>query len=163
MDANLEALDVALDLVQLEESFTIFVLGVLNRESDVESIISVRSRVANVNIEQSVILDTDPARLLVDVVANVLGLKAQTREGQSRGRFKLGCISGVTLLAADLVLVAEVSLVRNERLAREADVVDDKVNVLGLKGEGAGKSVSEPHSIQREQLTVNSTRGKGIA
>lgn len=118
---------------------------------------------SNVDIKQSIVLDADPSGLLVDIIADVLGLETETREGQGSGGLELGGIGGITLLAADLVVVAEVRLVGNERLAGKADVVNDEIDILGLC---AGRVSQRTSWIARPSpmaLTVNSTRGKGMA
>lgn len=131
------------------------------KNSHVESI----ARAApNVDIQQSVILEADPSRLLLNVVRDVLGLQPEAREANGSGGGELGSVGGVALLDRALVVVLEEHAVGNERVGGEADVVDDEVDVGGLR-ERERKGVSFRLGVRYEDgrgLTVNSTRGRGM-
>lgn len=129
VDREVEAINGNVDLLDLEERLAVLLLGVLDSDGHVESISRASSEV---EVQETVVLESDPSRLLLDVVRDVLGLKPESREADGGGGGELGRVGGVALLDRTFVVVLEEHGVGNERVGGEADVVDDEIDVGGL-------------------------------
>jgi hypothetical protein len=150
VDRDVEAVDGYIHLLDLEERLAILLLGVLDRDGAVQTpekvseepkpsraptdshIEPIARAASNVNVQQTVVLKSNPSRLLLDVVRDVFGLQPEAREADGGRGGELGSVGGVALLDGALVVVLEEHAVGDERVGGEAHVVDDEVDVGGL-------------------------------
>lgn len=117
-DADVEAVDADLDLLELEERLAVVLGRVRDDEHAVDTVVGFRvvGR-SKVDVEHARVLEAEPVLLDVDVVADVGRLHAQAGKGEGRASLEVGSVGCVALLSRELDVRAEVRGVRNERSA----------------------------------------------
>jgi hypothetical protein len=108
-DAKVKVSDLDVDILDGEEGLVVSLVGVLEGNVKVDTV------GAELEVEETIVLEWPEASLLVDPEGNVAGLKVKTLDPESDRRVVLGSIGGVTLGESEVVVGNESDRVGDER------------------------------------------------
>ena len=119
--------DVDINVLDNEEGLSVILRGVLERDIKVDT-----SR-AELNVQETRVLELDPSALLAEPVGNVGRRDVEALDPHSDGAVVLGRISGIALRELKVVVGDESDRVGNERSRLQVEVVNHQIDILALE------------------------------